>query len=221
MCYMKHIIVITAAIALSACSHPDSGTCDGMSQTPATGQKTVLIIGDSISLGYGPYVRAGLPNWDVQHAPCNSYGTLNQKENIRHWLTARPSWDAITFNAGMWDVWHGSGNFYTSPAEYEANLTWLAREIKANTAHPLFILSTDVPANTPYRTNAEIEARNTIALQVMQQEGIPVCDLYSVSTAIDSLHINALAADNVHWTPAGSEALAQTVLTSLNGIGVL
>ena len=196
-----------------ACSKKQSGgICPANETLPAaTGAPTVLVIGDSISIGYTPTLIAALsPNYDVVHNPCNAMTTTWTAQNIDTWLASRDSFEAITWNNGLWDVadWEN-----VSDSAYAANLHAIAQKIKAKTAHPLFILTTEVLPATPHRNNADVVNRNNIARDVMNLEGIAVLDLYSVSQTIVGEHVSV---DDVHFTEAGSQVLGEAVLDSLD-----
>ena len=66
----------------------------------------VLIIGDSISIGYTPLVRKLLQNKANVHRPStNCRWSAFGAENIDEWI-GESSWDLIHFNFGLWD-WYG------------------------------------------------------------------------------------------------------------------
>lgn len=208
---LKSLLLIV--MLSSACGKKSSGgICPANEALPAaTGAPTVLIIGDSISIGYTPTIEAALtPAYDVVHNPCNAMTSAWTAQNIDTWLASRDSFEAITWNNGLWDIadWEN-----ISDSDYAAKLHSIAQKIKAKTAHPLFILTTEVLAGTPHRENADVVNRNNIARDVMALEGIPVLDLYSVSQTIIDEHVSQ---DDVHYTDAGSEVLGQAVLEKLN-----
>ena len=69
----------------------------------------VLLIGDSISIGYTPATRkllAGKAN--VHRIPTNGGPTDNGTKNIKQWL-GDGKWDVIHFNFGLHDIKLGSG----------------------------------------------------------------------------------------------------------------
>ena len=64
----------------------------------------ILIVGDSISLGYTPFVQKNLKNIaDVSHNQGNARDTGTGLENIEAWI-ANNKWDIIQFNWGLWDL---------------------------------------------------------------------------------------------------------------------
>ena len=211
--FFSALLLILLFFCLFACSKKQGGgICPTNESLPAaTGAPTVLIIGDSISIGYTPTIEAALsPAYDVVHNPCNAMTSSWTAQNIDTWLASRSSFEAITWNNGLWDVadWEN-----VSDSDYAANLHAIAQKIKAKTAHPLFILTTEVLPATPHRNNADVVNRNNIARDVMALEGIKVLDLYPVSQTIVGEHVSA---DDVHFTTAGSQVLGEAVLDSLD-----
>src|SRR6266540_1933513 len=171
----NNLYTLALCLLLMACGHTkekDPYPCDNVN-TVDDARPDILVIGDSISIGYTPFVQAALPGYDVSHNYCNAMDSKNGVNKIDLWLSQRPSWGAITFNHGLWDV---ASWIRTSDSNYRANLTSLARKIKASTTKPLFILTTEIPINTPYRSNARALELNAIALDVMNTEGVPVLD---------------------------------------------
>ncbi len=213
---MKKVIgSILILIGTAACHDPNAApTCTGMETvTDPTGQPTVMVIGDSISIGYFPAIKAALVNRDVVHNPCNAMDSGWSAQHIDQWMTSRTSFEAITWNNGLWDVasWGPS-----SDAQYEANLHYIATALKAKSSKIIFVLTTQVLPGTDYRNNADVLAKNAVAIAVMASEGIPVVDLYTVSTTIQSEHVNPT---DVHYTDAGYGVLGAAVLGGLNSIG--
>lgn len=209
------ILILLLTLCLCACAKPEE-TADFEAGYPCTNLTTaddvrpdVLIIGDSISLGYQPYVQAGLPQYDVSHNNCNGMSTKSGVRHIDEWLAQRDSWEAITFNHGLWDI---ASWLQVSDAEYEANLRYVALKIKAKTTRPLFIMTTEVLPGTPYRDESGVTAKNAIAVRVMADLGIPVLDLHAVSVSIRAEHV---APDDVHYTAQGYSDLGDAVLDAL------
>lgn len=206
---MRNLLLLFFLL-ISCSKKQGGGICPANEGLPtATGAPTVLIIGDSISIGYTPTIEAALSSaYDVVHNPCNAMTSSWTAQNIDTWLASRDTFEAITWNNGLWDIadWEN-----VSESEYATNLHVIAQKIKSKTEHPLFILTTEVLPATPHRNNADVVNRNNIARDVMALEGIEVLDLYSVSQTAE--HVNV---DDVHFTEAGSQVLGEAVLDSLD-----
>eukprot|EP00051_Salpingoeca_urceolata_P023175 m.389974 g.389974 ORF g.389974 m.389974 type:complete len:283 (-) comp20074_c1_seq2:399-1247(-) len=145
--------------------------------------KNVLIIGDSVSVGYTPFVRANLSGLaNVQHGPDNASGgnadgTAYGVQCINYFLRTPKlepvAWDVVTFNFGL----HDGG---TDDADYEARLLSIAKQIKASvppTAKPIYFLTT--PFLCTAASDAVIVRQNAIAKQIMVSLDIPVLDLHT------------------------------------------
>ncbi len=173
----------------------------------ACGNSSLVIIGDSISLEYEPFVRtAGL---SVAHSPGNSKNTQWTIDHLDEWVNSA---DQILWNNGLWDCNEGFENWFTTPEQYEENLRTLAPRMKAK-GQVMFALTTEIPpGNTEGRvTGCELE-RNAIAQDVMEEFNIPICDLHTASVALREFHTTPR---DVHFTEEGSKLLAQEVLKCL------
>ncbi|MGH9721085.1 MAG: SGNH/GDSL hydrolase family protein, partial [Bryobacteraceae bacterium] len=70
----------------------------------APGLPRVLLIGDSISIGYTETVRTELKGKaNVHRIPTNGATTVNGLKNIDDWLGSKP-WHVIHFNFGLHDL---------------------------------------------------------------------------------------------------------------------
>jgi len=64
----------------------------------------VLIIGDSISIGYTPFVKEYFRDKaNIIHNPGNAGDTGRGLKNIKDWV-GDEEWDIIQFNWGLWDL---------------------------------------------------------------------------------------------------------------------
>jgi lysophospholipase L1-like esterase len=184
----------------------------------------VLIIGDSVSQGYTPYVRQALPC--VEHTPGPNGST---KGILKHFDTyvSRSHYDVIYFNAGLWDISHRTPDgkldkslqspITSTPDEYRANLEELLRRFKQHADVVIFATTTDVLPHSPGRDPADVAAYNAIALDVMQKNHIRVDDLNKWMQGRDDLH-KLSDHKGVHYTNAGSRLLAKEVIDTLNSV---
>ncbi len=186
----------------------------------ATGDsvRNVLIIGDSISIGYTPFVEKALtPGIIVSHNPGNGGSTVRGVENIEKWLDNK-QWDVILFNFGLHDlVYKDNDNKYdwvngkvsVQLEEYEKNLEKIAAKLMETTAKIFFVTTTMVPENSSGRKVEDPEKYNKVALKVMRKNKIEVVDLYKASLTI---HPQNSKPGNVHYTPEGYELLAGHII---------
>jgi len=175
------------------------------------GLPRVLLIGDSISMGYTVPTRkllAGVAN--VHRAPENCGPTSRGVERIDAWL-GDGKWDLIHFNFGLHDLKIMEDGKHQVPIEqYEANLRQLVERLKQTGARLIWASTTPVPDAevNPPRSDDDVAAYNAVAKRIMQENGIETDDLYSF--ALPRLAEIQQPA-NVHFTPDGSRVLAEKV----------
>lgn len=180
-----------------------------------SGLPRVLLIGDSISMGYTLPVRkllAGKAN--VHRIPANGGPTKNGVANIQKWL-GTGQWDVIHFNWGIHDLKHmPDGKRQVEPADYEANLRSLVATLKATGAKLIWASTTPIPEGelNPKRTFGKVPEYNAIAAKVMQENGVAMDDLNAWMTPrFEEFH----KPKDLHYTDAGSEHLAQKVAEAI------
>jgi len=200
-------------------------------------KKRVLLLGDSISIGYTPFVQSQLAEEALVLRPTNKAGkaencggTTAGVQHLDRWLGIEGGkWDIIHFNWGLHDLKHvkpGQPNLAsdlaTDPPQaslevYEKQLREIVGKLKATGAKLIFATTTYVPEGPHkiYRTDADVVLYNTAALKVMQESGITVNDLYAASKANYEAWQRPV---NVHFTDKGSEELAKAVVTSIKSV---
>ena len=179
------------------------------------GLPRVLIIGDSISMGYTIPVRELLKGKANVHRPLANGGpTINGTAHIDEWLGSG-KWDVIHFNWGLHDLKINDDGTRQVPIDkYEQNLRELVARMRQTGAKLIWASTTPVPdaAMKIPRKTSDVPAYNKVAAKVMQEYGIPTDDLYTF--ALPRLSTIQLPA-NVHYTPDGYKALAGEVAASI------
>ena len=179
------------------------------------GLPRVLLIGDSISIGYTLPVRKLLDGKaNVHRIPTNGQTTGNGIAKLSTWL-GDGKWDVIHFNFGLHDAKYLNETETKVPRErYEKNLQELVKKLRATGAKIIWSSTTPVPAELkpPGRRFDDIQAYNEIAAKVMKANDVAVDDLY---TAILPRQAELQRPYDVHFKPEGSEVLAQTVAESI------
>ena len=175
------------------------------------GLPRVLLIGDSISIGYTLPTRELLRGKaNVHRIPTNGGPTIRGLVQIDSWL-GDGKWDVIHFNWGLHDLkFMPHGKRQVLPAAYEKNLDSLVRRLKHTGAKLIWRNTTPVPEAKvrPRRIPADVVSYNAAARRVMQKHGVPIHDLYSFAlTRLEKIQLPA----NVHFTPGGSAILAGEV----------
>jgi|GEM_PF-2643645 len=198
--------------------------------TDTAGLPRVLLIGDSISIGYTLDTRAMLKGKvNLHRIPVNGGATGRGLQEIDKWLGAG-KWDVIHFNWGLHDLKYvvpGAGKLAMPPegkrvepvARYAANLDKLVKRMRKTGAKLIFATTTPVPEGCRGRVAGDAKIYNTAAIKVMKANSVSVNDLYAF--ALPRLKTIQRPA-NVHFLPAGSKALATQVaakiLTALGGV---
>jgi hypothetical protein len=182
----------------------------------------VLILGDSISIGYTLQVRQFLKDKANVYRPLD--GTMPENcgdsrkavNSIDRWLAAAPKWDVIHFNSGLHDLKRVSGKDsgpdlppVNSIAAYQDNLQMVVDKMKATGAKLIFATTTDYPAGvTPCRLPEDAALYNAAALKVMKRNNIAVNDLYAFTKGrLGELQMPV----NVHFSENGSMKIGQRV----------
>src|SRR6185503_1433894 len=131
----------------------------------------ILLIGDSISIGYTVPVRNLLKGKaNVHRNPGNGGPTTNGLANLTKWL-GDGKWDVIHFNWGLHDLkFLPDGNRQVDTEAYEKNMRELVRRLKATGAELIWASTTPVPEGvSPPRKNADVLAYNAIARKLMDE----------------------------------------------------
>ena len=182
--------------------------------------KNILLIGDSIRMGYDKAVKKTLEGKANVYFPAENcrfasyvlryiheYGSLVKDVDV----------DVIHWNAGLWDCLRLFEEEPHTPIDvYAYYIDRICVRIKKSfpNAKVIFATSTKVQSEKMdknfKRYNEEIEKYNEAAVQVVKKYGFTVNDLYSVSATLpDEAH-----SDPVHYyTPIGTEAFTNAVLS--------
>ncbi|MEO1011165.1 MAG: sulfatase-like hydrolase/transferase [Bacteroidota bacterium] len=137
----------------------------------------VLIVGNSISIGYTEYVKSEV-NWaDVCRVPENCAETSNFLKKHRKFL-GDGDWDVIHFNFGLHDLKRlmPEGKLdKTRKAErlvpveqYKENLEKIIQILKGTGARLVFATTTIVPPEAPGRIKGDEVIYNKAAIEVLQ-----------------------------------------------------
>ena len=190
--------------------------------TDVAGLPRVLLIGDSISIGYTLPVRRLLSGQANVHRPAENCGdTARGVESLDRWLGSG-TWDVIHFNFGLHDLKYldaagkyvapDQGKQVASPEQYAANLRKIIRRLKTTGARLVFATTTPVPAGTRGRVQGDEQRYNEAALRVMRELHVEIDDLHAV---VEQGPAGLQLPKNVHFSDEGYERLAQNVVACL------
>ncbi|HUQ95669.1 MAG TPA: SGNH/GDSL hydrolase family protein [Bryobacteraceae bacterium] len=212
---MKPLLLsLCVSIVLAQQPQPPNPAFEPVQDT--AGLPRVLLIGDSISIGYTLPVREVLRGKaNVHRIPANGATTRFTLESIEPWLGSS-KWDVIHVNWGLHDLKIMEGGKHQVPIEeYASNLQKLVDRLKQTGAKVIFATTTPVPQGklNPLRHPADVPLYNAAALRVMKRNRIAVDDLYA---AVLPKLKDVQLPENVHFTPEGSRFLAAHVVSAIN-----
>ena len=214
--------LLIAALLLTSIALPSIFAKDAPQKS---GLPKVLIIGDSISMGYTPRVKKMLEGKAVvKHNKGNAGPAIKGVAKIDEWLGS-DKWDVIHFNWGLWDMY---GWEYAkedlSPAMYAKRLDKLVIRLKKSGATLIWGTTTPACPALEHTMLKRFKTKTLItpavekqyldaALLVMKKYQIQVNDLH----AFIAPHLKkyALATDDVHYTKEGYQKLAEQVAESI------
>jgi dienelactone hydrolase/lysophospholipase L1-like esterase len=179
----------------------------------------VVLIGDSIRLGYAPLVAKRLAGQAVVVSPAANGGDSgNVLAHLDEWvLRERP--DVVHFNCGLHDLKRDrkSGQYQVSHADYAVNLRRIVERLRKETsAAVVFATTTPIHDERHTRRGATFDRReedvrryNAAALEIIRSAGIVVHDLHALVEQAGPE--TWLGADGTHFTDAANERLAEAV----------
>jgi len=185
----------------------------------------VLIIGDSISIGYTPFVQKALRDRAIViHNPGNAQHTGTGLKRIDQWL-GDGNWQVIHFNWGLWDLCYrdppGSrkqgkekGKVTLSSQQYGVNLEKLILRLQQTKARLIWASTTRVPEGEKGRFVGDDIRYNRVAQKLMKKYKIPINDLHAVSSQLDPKLFRAPG--DVHFKPEGRKELAKKVTEAID-----
>ena len=182
------------------------------------GLPRVLLIGDSISIGYTIPTRKLLHGKaNVHRIPVNAGPSTRGLEQVESWI-GTSTWDVIHFNFGLHDIKHVDdagasvdremGHRQVELDAYRDNLRAIVKRLQRTGARLIWCTTTPVPEGAKGRVPGDEVAYNAAAVSVMKEEGVEINDLHAFA-APRMADIGKPA--DVHYTPQGSQTLAGEV----------
>lgn len=181
----------------------------------------VLLIGDSISIGYMLDARKALEGKANVFRPATNCGpSTNGIANIDAWLGDR-KWDVVHWNFGLHDLKYmgptgknlvepdSEGAHQQVPLEdYQANIKKLAGRIKQSAKVVIWRETTPTPKGAAGRIQGDSAKYNQAAAKAIAEVGGIMTDpMFTYAESIADLQRPA----NVHYTPEGSKKLGEHV----------
>ncbi len=207
------------------------GACGSLGNS---GPRHVLILGDSISIGYtktvqeilGPDFKVVRPMQKNGKRMENCAGTTKGVAAVHRWLNLDGGdWDVIHFNFGLHDIKRvhpetsKNSNDPSHPNQaglttYCDQLTRITDCLNTTGAQLVFATTTPVPRGDlrPHRDQSDVTLYNAAACKIMESKGIAINDLYAYAMPrLGEIQKPA----NVHFTNEGSIALAEQVAQAI------
>lgn len=216
----RKLLACLAVIPLLSIVDISCGTASGPSE-PEAGDTLprVLLMGDSIALGYAAAVRERLSGRAAVHViPENGGGTVSAIDNLDRWLEPG-GWDVIHFNWGLHDLSDSNASQPgrrlrpdTDIGDYANNLEQIVRRLKKTGASLIWATTTPVPAGDRRRVPGGAVAYNAAAVEIMKIHGVAVNDLHGhAMTRLEEFQ----KPQNVHFHDRGYEYLGLKVADAI------
>ena len=179
--------------------------------------KSVVLVGDSIRMGYKKAVMAELAGRANVSGPtenCRHSGEV--LKNLKVWvLDKKPS--LVHMNAGLHEIYRNTnGVRQLSVEQYTNNLDLIFQQLAEAGIKVIWSTTTPVMDDRYLRTKGyvcrvdrDVEAYNQAASAILKKHGIPVLDLHA--TVASQNKENIYSADGVHFNSDGSRFLAKEV----------
>lgn len=182
--------------------------------------KNVLLVGDSIRIGYDKSVKKTLQGKANVYFPeenCRFASYVLRYIHEYKDLLGDNHVDVLHWNAGLWDCLRLFGEEPHTPVEvYAYYIERICIRIKKLFPDTKVIFATSTSVQSELMTsdfkryNEEIEMYNKAAVEVVFKYGFEVNDLYAVSVKLPS----EAHSDPVHYyTSVGTKAFAEQVLS--------
>ncbi|RPI51771.1 MAG: SGNH/GDSL hydrolase family protein [Acidobacteria bacterium] len=187
----------------------------------------VVLVGDSIRIGYAPLVAKLLDGKAIVISPKpNGEDSGNVLRNLEEWVV-REKPDVVHINAGLHDLKLKDKSYQVPLVEYETNLKTILERIQRGTeAKVVFATTTPILDNLHARRKvgfdrfeADVQKYNSAAVTIMKQAGVPINDLHRLVEGGGKETL--ISGDGTHYTQDGYEMLAaavtESILRSLTG----
>ncbi len=182
--------------------------------------KKIVLIGDSIRMGYDKYVKDALANAaEVFYPPENCRFTAYVLRCVHEWKRDG-NWgddvDLVHWNAGLWDVVELFGDEPLTPlACYGEAISRIDKRLRLLFPNAKMVFATSTNVNEEKckpnfeRHNAIIRQYNAEAIRVLSKTDTVINDLYSLTASFPEEY----RSDWVHfYTPGGTEYIGGKVL---------
>lgn len=174
----------------------------------------IILLGDSIRMGYGPDVE--------KYFKAKGFDFYQPQDNCRYskyllrmlydYKDIFKDADVIHFNAGHWDVCQlfDDKKTFSSIEEYRENLRRITKLLLEITPKVIFATTTPVRLEHPRNDNKTIDEFNRVAIEVMNEFGVRVNDLNALLR--EDIYSN-ICEDLTHLSEQGKDKCAKQVIS--------
>ena len=190
--------------------------------------KKILILGDSIRMGYDKYVKIAFEDVAQVHYPVNNCRfSSHLLRHLQEWVEEGfgDETDLVYWNAGLWDTLLLADGLPHIPLDvYEANVNRICRQLQMFAPKAKIIFATSTPVQEELftgkfkRLNKDVEQYNLAAARIVENYGGQVDDLYTLAkNAPQSYH-----SDQTHYyTKEGKKLFTEHVVATMeNALGI-
>lgn len=189
--------------------------------------KNVLLIGDSIRIGYDSYVKKALRDTcEVKYPAENCQFAQYTLRHIVEWkdLFNPQEVDLVHWNVGLWDTLILCEDECLTPPDFYAYfMDKICNRIKLLFPNAKVIFATSTPiieSRFPegmYRLNSDVRKYNKIAVEVCKKHGFVINDLYAVLDGIpEEYYIDAAHPYTEEGTVITTNAVVRSISEILN-----
>ena len=183
--------------------------------------KKIVLIGDSIRMGYDKYVKEALSGVAEVYYPEENCRFAEYVLRYAHEWKKNGNWgddvDLVHWNAGLWDALELFGDEPLTPlACYENIISRIDKRLRMLFPKAKIVFATSTPVNESMsnpdftRHNATIEKYNTTAKGALSGTDTVINDLYTFMLSTP----DSYRSDWVHfYTPGGIELIGGKVLS--------
>ena len=180
----------------------------------------MILIGDSIRMGYQPLVTAKLKGRaDVVGPVQNGGDSHNVLTHMESWVLSHEA-DVVHMNCGLHDLKFENGRYQVPLDEYVRNVEEIVRLVQERFGGR-FIWATTTPVLDerhqkvkPFeRHETDVQRYNEAALAVMRAHKVTVNDLHAVIE--NGGPAECLGPDGVHMTERGNALLSEAVAAAI------
>ena len=183
--------------------------------------KKIVLIGDSVRMGYDKYVKESLAGAAEVFYPAENCRYAQNVLRFLHEWKKNGEWgddvDLVHWNAGLWDVLELFGDEpLSTPEFYEHIIPRIDKRLRMLFPKAKIVFATSTSVNESRsganftRKNSNIEKYNALALKALEGTDTVINDLYSLTATFP----DDFRSDWVHFrTPKATEVIGGRVIS--------